>query len=471
MKLLEVYTPEIESFVRYKVLDIDTIEDFVEENHLCPRPDYIQLVLQAVVFNLKTEVAGILRRMKKLEAANALTGIYNGCVMLNPGLDVDRWLALATTTLHTQVEKKPVPVDPAEELILTEAEIANKPKPSIRKRKRPLTRAKFFGLESHLKERIIGQNEAIETIVRAIKRSVTDIADDTRPLGVFLFAGSSGVGKTELAKELHNYIFGDKNDMIRIDCGEFQHKHENQKLIGSPPGYVGSEDGGQFTNQIAKNPASVILLDEVEKAHPDIWNTFLRVFDEGLITDGKGTVHSVRDSIIILTTNLGNRDVIDSMTVAGVGFGGALDLDNRRTDLPARKAVETRSVKAIRDRFRPEFLNRIDKIIVFNHLSKDNLETIADLEMEKLSQKLRRSGYILDYASSVIDRMIEDGYSPVEGARGISRVRRSDIEDAVCDALLQPTRRPPRGTLISIAYQNGEFHVEFRRPGNVKDSV
>lgn len=486
MRLLEVYTPEIDAHVKYKVLDLDDVDDFAEANAHLKRNDYITKVLDTVVFNLRTEISGILRNITTKEGKDrggqALESIYNGCIMLNPGLDVDRWLKLSSAADKWAVRNKmssddedrlsepPFLFDQDEEdLSLDASEPESTPKQKkIYKPEEILSRSKFLGLEPFLKQHIIGQDEAIAAVVKSLKRSTARMADPTRPLGVFLFAGSSGVGKTELAKKIHEYVFAkDFKDtsLIRIDCGEYQHKHENQKLIGSPNGYVAFEEGGQLTNQIAKYPQAVLLLDEVEKAHPDIWNTFLRAFDEGEITDNKGVVHSLRNMIIIMTTNLGNKEIVTSMTGSNMGFGGELNFDPEKTvNLPSKELITQRVKKAIDDYFRLEFLNRIDQVIVFNHLTKDSLDAIARLELEKVADKLRVSGYALDYADSVIEKMVEDGYSTTGGARGMSRVRRNDIEEALCDALLEPDELPPTGTLCSIAFFEGEYQVRFRQP-------
>jgi ATP-dependent Clp protease ATP-binding subunit ClpA len=253
----------------------------------------------------------------------------HGSIMLNPGLDLDNWVNMA---YDGGSNMDPFPFDQDAELtsqqFLDTIKNFRKKYPKLddedfpfgdfkKQAKQPkpkqITKQKFLGLESYLKNSIIGQEQAIQTIVSALKRSQVGLNDENRPLGVFLFAGSSGVGKTHLANSLHKYLFGGEYPMVRIDCGEFQHKHENQKLIGSPPGYVGHDEGGQLVNLVKKYPSTVVLLDEVEKAHPDLWNTFLRVFDDGILTDGKGDIVNFRNTIVIMTTNLGNDKTADHL--------------------------------------------------------------------------------------------------------------------------------------------------------------
>jgi len=475
------------------------------------------------------------------------------------------------------------------------------------------------------------------------------LADDQRPMGVFLFAGASGVGKSHLAKELHSYLYGDEVDIVRIDCGEYQHKHENQKLIGcfvlgskvamgdgtsmniediqvgmnvithkgnirevvdtyeydtseslveisfagssetikstpdhkyfaiqsihkpetsdrqqrrlwtqsakkenldwyqaktlqrgdwvvtprvkadiaetvydladfipkyevrsddeyiyrqvkevtsipsvsskvydisvqddasfnvsgiavsnSPPGYVGYDEGGYLTNQMKKNPNTVVLLDEVEKAHPDLWNTFLRVFDEGALTDGSGRTVSFKDSIVIMTTNLGNKEAINSMMDSGLGFNSSYTQDQRNIDTPSRSAFERFATKSIQNNFKPEFLNRIDRIVIFNHLQKEEMQKIAELELEKIQKKLRKRGMTLNYSESVAEHMVDQGVNSIEGARGLARIRRDVIEDKVSDSLLEYSRWP-RGTVVTIAWDE-DFQVTTKRPTKEKTS-
>lgn len=470
MKLLEMYHPELELFVRYKLLDPSDVDTFVESHKSLSRDDYIRVVIETAVYNLRPEITQILRRMEKPQAQTELGKIYNGCVMLNPGFDVERWQKISKSLTETQNESphpsvaEDPPPPPQEE-----EKPKPKPKKSRKAKSRKITKAKFLGLESYLRDRVIGQNEAITAITRSLKRSVTGLRDENRPLGVFLFAGASGVGKTYLAQELHSYLFGDDYSMVRIDCGEFQHKHENQKLIGAPPGYVGYDDGGVLTSQMQRNSHTVVLLDEVEKAHSDLWDTFLRVFDEGMITDATGEEISFRDCIIIMTTNLGNKEAVNSILNTSMGFGGTLDVSLQNIKVPPRSVMERFTNKAVRKHFRPEFINRIDNKIVFNHLSGDDLMQIAELEIEKVNDKLRKRGLTLVYDDAVLRQMIADGVNPIEGARGLARVRRDEIEDVVSDALLESARWP-RGSVFSVTREDDAYKVTSKRPPRKKSS-
>ena len=256
--------------------------------------------------------------------------------------------------------------------------------------------------------------------------------------------------------------------MVRIDCGEFQHKHENQKLIGSPPGYVGHDEGGQLVNLVKKNPYTVVLLDEVEKAHIDLWNTFLRVFEDGILTDGKGEEVSFLNTVIIMTTNLGNDKTVDYLLSGGTGFNKSTHAKTGTKQMPAKEMVEKNTLDAVRKHFRPEFINRLDKIIVFNHLERKDLEKIAELEMSVIMDKLSKKGYSINYTDDVISALLDKGVDTVKGARGLSQVRREKMEDQLADILIKTV--PPRGTVFEISCnpEKDDFVFTLKKPSKIK---
>lgn len=406
--------------------------------------------------------------MSRNDAERCLTSIYNGCVMLNPGLDIDSWVSLANpdfydpTFFNNNVDLENLPIDFEKVKKFINDKRSNTRHQETKIKQRRITKQKFLGLEDYLRSQVIGQDEAIKEVVNALKRSQVGLSDENRPLGIFLFAGASGVGKTHLAAAVSSYLFGEKSQMVRIDCGEYQHKHENQKLIGSPPGYVGHDEGGHLVNMMKKNPNTVVLLDEVEKAHSDLWNTFLRVFEDGILTDSKGEQISFKNSIIILTTNLGNEKTVNHLTSAGAGFTRNIDAKLTTSEIPQRSMVEKNSVEAVKKYFRPEFLNRLDKMIVFNYLSYQNLIDIGKLEMYKVVDKLSKKGFIASYTDDVIDALIKKGVDSVQGARGISKVRRDLIETPLADILMQTVM--PRGSKFEIAFSENEFIFKTIKP-------
>lgn len=335
-------------------------------------------------------------------------------------------------------------------------------KSKINPKIKPISKQKYFGLQDHLKSNVIGQDQAIEIITSSLKRSQAGLSDNDRPLGVFLFAGSSGVGKTHLANTLHKYLFGNDYPMIRIDCGEYQHKHENQKLIGSPPGYVGHDEGGQLVNIVKQYPSAVILLDEVEKAHPDLWHTFLRVFESGVMNDAKGELVDFKNSIVIMTTNLGNNKIAEYLLGSGTGFNQNIHYKTETRKIPERSIVEKNTNDAIKKHFKPEFLNRLDKIVIFNYLSQNDCETIAKLEMSIVAEKMKKKGFIFEYNASVIEGLVNQGIDTIKGARGLSQIRREQIESPLADTIIETV--VPRGSIFNLYCENDTFKFDIKKP-------
>jgi ATP-dependent Clp protease ATP-binding subunit ClpA len=470
MQIYQIFVPELHANVKFKVIPNVDIEDFLKK-HKTTDKDFRKQVLQYIVFNLNTEVSSSLNMMTRVAAERALEAIYAGCVMLNPGLDIDYWLNIAySTTPVKPTDGDVLDLSQVKKLIKSAKDQSARNNPKQKNTKTfKISKEKFLGLDLYLRSKVIGQDEAVEELVSALFRSQAGLSDSNRPLGVFLFAGSSGVGKTHLANMLHTYMYGDEYQMVRIDCGEFQHKHENQKLLGSPPGYVGHDDGGQLTNQIKRNPFTVVLIDEVEKAHQDIWNTFLRIFDEGIVTDAKGELIDFRNAIIIMTTNLGNDKIVDSLIATSAGFTQRVEFNRQTSKIPARSIVEKATNEAINKYFRPEFINRIDKTVVFNHLSKESCEKIAQLEMSLIADKLSKKGIALHYTDNAVDALINLGIDTVRGARAISQVRRDAIETPMAKLIVNTYI--PKGTIFHIDYIDDGFVFDVTKPLKNKKDV
>ncbi len=283
---------------------------------------------------------------------------------------------------------------------------------------------KLLNMEEHIHKRIVGQDDAVASVSRAIRRSRIGLSGDDRPNGSFIFLGPTGVGKTELVRALAEFLFDDEKSVIRLDMSEFMEKHSVSRLIGSPPGYVGYEEGGQLTEKVKRKPYSIILLDEIEKAHPDVFNILLQVLDEGELTDSSGTTVNFRDSVVIMTSNIGTNSVNDT---ASLGFGRTKELFHDNTKIEG-------SLKKV---FSLEFLNRIDEIIVFNRLQKKDLFKITDLLLLDLSERLSRSSIDLEFSGSVKKYLVEKGFDDKRGARNIKRIIRRKIEDELATRLLK----------------------------------
>ena len=279
-----------------------------------------------------------------------------------------------------------------------------------------------------LRERIVGQDDAVEQVSRALVRNRLGLSGGDRPIGTFLFVGPTGVGKTYLVKCLAEQLFGSKDALIRVDMSEYGEKFSVSRLVGAPPGYVGYEEGGQLTDRVRRQPYSVVLLDEIEKAHPDVFNTLLQVMDEGRLTDGNGVTADFRNTLVVMTSNSGTRQLRE--VGAGMGF------DRNRDEIAPEKA---RSVimNALKKQFAPEFLNRLDDIIVFNPLNKENASQITDLELKELLDRVKKMGYALKITDNAKQFILSKGFDAQYGARSLKRAVRQYVEDPLCDFLLE----------------------------------
>lgn len=289
----------------------------------------------------------------------------------------------------------------------------------------------LLSLETNLKSNVIGQDDAVEKIAKAIRRNRVGIKEPNRPIGSFMFLGSTGVGKTHLAKTLAREIFGDESAMIRVDMSELMEKHSVSRLVGSPPGYVGHDEGGQLTEQVKNKPYSVVLFDEIEKAHRDVFNILLQVLDEGHLTDGLGRKINFKNTLIIMTSNVGARKLQDF----GTGLGFTTDSKLSQREEMSKGVIQ----KALKAEFSPEFLNRLDDIIVFKALEKENVGKIVKIEMNKLTKRLVERNYDISFGPSIIDFIADKGFDSKFGARPIRRAIQEYIEDFIAEEVLRKT--------------------------------
>jgi len=299
-------------------------------------------------------------------------------------------------------------------------------------------RAKLLVMEERLHQRVVGQDEAVRAVSNAVRRSRSGLQDPNRPIGSFLFLGPTGVGKTELCKALAQVMFDDEAAMIRIDMSEFMERHSVSRLIGAPPGYVGYEDGGKLTEAVRRRPYSVILLDEMEKAHPDVFNILLQVLDDGRLTDGHGRTVNFTNTVIVMTSNVGSQ-VIQRVTAEG----GTAD--------EMQSAIQ----EALRARFLPEFLNRIDDVVTFEPLARSQIRRIVRLQLESLGKRLDDAGLNLKISEAAIEQIADEGYDPAYGARPLKRVIQREIQNPLASSLLRSAY--PQGSTILVDYDGGEF--------------
>ncbi|HFX3886603.1 TPA: ATP-dependent Clp protease ATP-binding subunit [Enterococcus faecium] len=311
---------------------------------------------------------------------------------------------------------------------------------------------RLLELEGLLHERVVGQDEAVKAVSRAIRRARSGLKDPDRPIGSFMFLGPTGVGKTELAKALSEVMFGSEDALIRVDMSEFMEKYSTSRLIGSPPGYVGYDEGGQLTEKIRQKPYSVILLDEVEKAHPDVFNLLLQVLDDGHLTDSKGRKVDFRNTIMIMTSNIGATQIREEKNV---GF-------NIQDVTKDHKAMQKRILEELKKAFRPEFLNRIDETVVFHSLSKDEIHTIVQIMSKAIIKRLKEQDIQVKITPSAIDVIGKAGFDPEYGARPIRRALQKEIEDRLSEALLGGEIR--LGDHVTVGASKGKITLNVRGP-------
>lgn len=302
---------------------------------------------------------------------------------------------------------------------------------------------KLASMGETLKSRVIGQDEAVQKITKAILRNRIGLKDPNRPIGSFIFLGPTGVGKTQLAKELAKFVFGDADAMIRVDMSEYMEKFNSTKLIGAPPGYVGHEDGGQLTEKVRRKPYSVVLFDEIEKAHPDIFNTLLQVLDEGMITDGLGRKINFKNCLIILTSNVGQRKAVE--------FGGGVGFGANREEVKEREIKNTIK-KELEKTFPPEFINRLDEIIYFNSLTQEDLVRIIEVEIKKMTPRFEEIGYKITISKDLKEKIAEKGYDPKFGARPLRRILQKYVEDTIAE--LAVSKKIEEGSKITLSYDS-----------------
>ena len=292
---------------------------------------------------------------------------------------------------------------------------------------------RLLQLEKVLHERVVGQDEAVTAVAKAIRRSRVGLKDPKRPIGSFLFLGPTGVGKTELCKTLAEAMFGDENAMIRIDMSEYMEKHTVSRLVGSPPGYVGHEEGGQLTEKVRRKPYSVVLFDEIEKAHPDVWNILLQILEDGIVTDSQGRRVDFKNTIIVMTSNVGAKNITAADTP--LGFDGSGEAA-KRTEEERFARIKDAVMAELRQTFRPEFLNRIDEIIVFHQLTEENIRSIARRMLDTIGSRMAAQGITLQADDDAVAALAKDGFDPRYGARPLRRTLQTEVEDVVAEQML-----------------------------------
>jgi ATP-dependent Clp protease ATP-binding subunit ClpC len=321
-------------------------------------------------------------------------------------------------------------------------------------------RERLLQLEQRLHQRVVGQDEAVRVVAEAVRRSRAGLGDPARPIGSFLFLGPTGVGKTELARALAEALFGDQDRMVRLDMSEYQERHSVSRLVGAPPGYVGYEEAGQLTEAVRRRPYSVVLLDEVEKAHPDVFNLLLQVLEDGRLTDSQGRTVSFRNTVLIMTSNLGSDLVVGNRQQLGFGADGGTGAD-------VGPDVRDQLMRRLREHFRPEFLNRVDEAIIFGRLGPAQLRAIVELMLEESRRRVHAQNIELDVTPDAVDWLAGHGYQPEFGARPLRGAIRRDLDNPLSQLLLTGELRS--GQRIAVTVRDGalSFEVTAQSPNGV----
>jgi ATP-dependent Clp protease ATP-binding subunit ClpC len=306
---------------------------------------------------------------------------------------------------------------------------------------------RLLKLEESLHQRVIGQNEAVEAVSRAVRRARAGLKDPKRPIGSFIFLGPTGVGKTELAKALAESLFGDENAMIRVDMSEYMERHTVSRLVGSPPGYVGYDEGGQLTERVRRKPYAVVLLDEIEKAHPEVFNVLLQVLEDGRLTDAHGRMADFKNTVVIMTSNVGANLIERS---AGIGFQASVEDSENNYQKMKEKVLDE-----LKRTFRPEFLNRIDEVIVFHALNREEIKSIVDLMIKPVAQQLKEKGIELELSEEAKEMLAKDGFDPTFGARPLRRSVQRFIENPLSEELLKGTL--DSGSIVKALVKDGQI--------------
>ncbi|MFI5486340.1 ATP-dependent Clp protease ATP-binding subunit [Micromonospora echinaurantiaca] len=309
-------------------------------------------------------------------------------------------------------------------------------------------RDRLLRLEGHLHEKVVGQDDAVNAVAEAVRRSRTGLADPDRPMGSFLFLGPTGVGKTELARALAEALFGEADRMVRVDMSEFQERHTVSRLVGAPPGYVGYEEAGQLTEAVRRRPYAVVLLDEIEKAHPDVFNILLQVLDDGRLTDSQGRTVNFKNTVLIMTSNLGSELITG--TQRAVGFGAGAEGGEQERD-----ELRERLMRRLQENFRPEFLNRIDEVIIFRRLEAEQLRQITGLMLEETRRRLHAQDIQVDFTTAGVDWLAEHGYQPEFGARPLRRVIQREVDNHLSRMLLESSVSP--GQKVVVDARDGQL--------------
>ena len=427
------YCEALDEFVRIRVFSENETRNILDQATVADRTTYQSHVVQTCILDYNKKLG---ERLEEIRTTGGIPDIddllYLICIDVNPGLEIHQVAVPLAMDAGTDVDGEDQDVIPAHE----------------KKSEKQLER--IMVIDREIKKRIVGQDKAIGTVCRSIKKAAVGLRDPRRPIGAYLFVGHVGVGKTEMAKSVAEYLYGSQSHLIRVDCSEYALPHEYAKLIGSPPGYIGHNEGGYLTEAAKELDEFVVLFDEIEKAHSKMHNILLQLLDEGMITDSKGFKVSFRNALVLMTSNLGVREV-ESMR-SSIGFDWEVKQE------PSFEEMKGEIDEALKKAFRPEFINRLDETIIFNTLGKNDSIKIADILLGELAKIARRAGVILNCDDSVKEWIVDNGYKREFGARELKRTIKVHVETPLTDLMLEGT--VTEGMLVNATAGNGEIVFE-----------
>ncbi len=426
----------LDRFVKIRKFSPQEIEELFKGVQITDQRSYKRLVINAAVVNFLDEIAPVAFGNDEQGLLNEVIEqeLYKLCIKVNPALDI-REITIPVTEEQPKEERK-IPL-----LTAGEGEGA---------RQLVLADEKLLHMEEALKKRVLGQDNAIKTVSQVIRMAHVGLRNPRRPIGTFIFVGQTGVGKTELAKALTEFLFGSEDKLIRVDCSEYALGHEYAKLIGAPPGYIGHNEGGYLTEAVRNNPRSVVVFDEIEKAHKKVHNLLLQIMDEGTLTDNKGNHVSFRDTVVVMTSNTGMEE-IDKLEKS-IGFSdGEKELSEKDRALYTRKALEKL--------FPPEFLNRVDEIVVFRKLTREDNIRIIELMLAEVEERLEKLGLTIEFTRKAKDFLVEVGTNEKYGARPLRRAIHRYVENPLAELILEGRLR--RGDHLKATRKKGQDTLHF----------
>ena len=427
------YCEALDEFVRIRVFNEAETRQILAQATAGDRATYQQHVVTACILDFNKTLAERLPRIRANGVPDIEDLLYLLAIDVNPGLEIHQ--ISVPISMNTE-----------------QAETTKEAEPEVTGRKSGKQLERIMVIDRELKKRIIGQDRAVDTVCRSIKKAAVGLRDQRRPVGAFLFVGHVGVGKTELAKNIADYLYGSQSHLIRVDCSEYALPHEYAKLIGSPPGYIGHNEGGYLTEAAKELDEFVVLFDEIEKAHSKMHNILLQLLDEGMVTDSKGFKVSFRNALVLMTSNLGVREV--------EGIRGGIGFDWEKRQEPTFEQMNHEILDAVKKAFRPEFVNRLDETIIFNNLTRADSVRIADLLLLELTRIGRRAGVNLQWDSDVKRWVSDIGYHRDSGARELKRAIKTKIETPLTDLLLDGTVK--EGMTVDVYVQGHDLVFEPR---------